>query len=269
MLVIKGDGWSAGNLAFSPDGSLLAVTSHGVSLRVFETATGKQLWSIPPVLHDYRDGAACFSPDGRFVVRQWLPGEVFEAASGRRVAGLPPHEAPGGPDWPFLPLGPGVPVRLLSPDGRWATGGASLHITDRTTGTERDLYPRYGRDEKGRPNVPLWALTPMAFSPDGSLLAAGDHSRLRLLRVESLEIEATLKLVRKHFQAAAFTPDGRHLITVSNEATARVWDTDTWSERAAYAWKAGPLKCVAVTADGTRAACGGSRGKVVVWDLDL
>ena len=73
---------------------------------------------------------------------------------------------------------------------------------------------------------------------------------------------------RKLFNGLAFTPDGSRLLTASNDESVRVWAAPNWIEATGYAWKIGKLGCVAVSADGTLAAAGGSTGKVVVWDLD-
>ena len=79
---------------------------------------------------------------------------------------------------------------------------------------------------------------------------------------------ATCKSGRKHFQDLAFTPDSAHLVTVSNDESARLWDTKTWKAVAGYEWQIGKLGCVAVSPDGMRMAAGGDSGKVVIWDVD-
>ncbi len=87
--------------------------------------------------------------------------------------------------------------------------------------------------------------------------------------VASAREVAQLHLESKHFMDAAFTPDGRRLLTVSKEGTARVWDTATWACERTLAWDVGPLRAVAVAPDGSRAAAAGDTGRVVVWDLDV
>ena len=67
---------------------------------------------------------------------------------------------------------------------------------------------------------------------------------------------------------AAYTPDGRHLITVGNDSTARVWDAGTGAALKTLAWPVGKLSTVAVAPDGLTCAAGGEKGRVVVWDVD-
>jgi WD40 repeat protein len=55
-------------------------------------------------------------------------------------------------------------------------------------------------------------------------------------------------------------------VTVSNDATAIAWDTTTWGQKHAYAWRIGKLKCVGFSPDGTVIAAGGESGKIVLWD---
>jgi WD40 repeat protein len=146
-------------------------------------------------------------------------------------------------------------------------------VWDATTGDRLRSLPlaELGRLPGGNPLAERGDGARLTFgiSPDGSRLFASRARRAVVFDADPLRVAGTLGLPSKHFQAAAFTPGGRHLITVSNEATARLWDAATWEQSREYAWKAGPLKCVAVSPDGTLAAAGSSRGKVVVWDLDL
>ena len=83
-----------------------------------------------------------------------------------------------------------------------------------------------------------------------------------LTDVTAIEQEA------KHFQAAAYSTDGRMLATVSNEETVKLWDTADWQVRQTFAWRTGKLKCVGFAADGLRLAAGGEQGQVVVWDVE-
>ena len=69
--------------------------------------------------------------------------------------------------------------------------------------------------------------------------------------------------------AAAFHPSGRHLLLANDDPSMIAFDTSTWQPVHRWTWDAGDLCACAVSPDGTLAATGGTRGTVVVWDLDL
>ena len=73
---------------------------------------------------------------------------------------------------------------------------------------------------------------------------------------------------RKHFTAAAFSPDGKLLATTSNDATVTMWDTATWEPIRQYAWDIGRLRAVAFAPDGLTCAAGSDSGQVVLFDVD-
>ncbi len=66
-----------------------------------------------------------------------------------------------------------------------------------------------------------------------------------------------------------FTPDGRSVVTVSFDHTARLWDVATRSERQQYAQHTGPLYCLAVSGDGTTMVTGAQDNTLRIWDLPL
>jgi WD40 repeat protein len=292
VITIPLKGQLPGPIAFSPDGTLLGLRGREMSLCIYDTFTGNLLWSTPEsaLPGGYSDGPVSFSPDNRYVIRNLIPSEVFEVKTGKRVPSLPDKKKPGSKSWPGPFLEPEIEVRALSPDGKWAAGSdemdePDLKFQNRTKNEWINLFPYMGKVEGSKNKVPLWAIVPFTFSPDNSLLACGDHSRLHILRVEELAhlkpvddrrpeinvplvpIVVTLKLPRKHFQGAAFTTDGKRLLTISNEATVRVWETTSWKECHAYEWEAGPLRSITMSNDGTRAAVAGTK-KIVIWDLD-
>jgi WD40 repeat protein len=117
---------------------------------------------------------------------------------------------------------------------------------------------------------PFLTLPTPRFRPDGrQIVAVHDH----LLVVWDIRMPGKPVQVRndsrKHFTAAAYHPSGRYLFTTSNDATVTVWDTENWVRLNRYDWDVGRLRAVAVSPDGLTAAAGSDRGRVVVWDVDL
>jgi WD40 repeat protein len=269
MIAIKTDGVTPDRIAFSPDGALVAASSTGLVLSVYDALAGKLKWRTLPRPNDQRTGLVEFSPDGRAVCLAWEPGEVYDAETGRRL--------PGAATWPVLKLTTGVAGRARSADGRWSTDGMTTALHDAETNRTVEFFPRRGLGAGEKSPFPLHCIFPLAFSPDGSLFAGSDNTRLHVFRCEELialaedapplRAVATLKSVRKFFQAAVFAPRGDGLLTGTNDGLVRVWDTATWQERAVYDWKCGPIRWLAITTDGSRAAVAGTR-KIVVWDLD-
>jgi WD40 repeat protein len=74
---------------------------------------------------------------------------------------------------------------------------------------------------------------------------------------------------REEFTALAFHPSGRFLAATSNDATVKLYDTQTWAVAQAYTWGVGRLGSVTFSPDGMLAAAGGDTSKIVIWDVDV
>jgi WD40 repeat protein len=75
---------------------------------------------------------------------------------------------------------------------------------------------------------------------------------------------------KKPITGLAFHPSGRYLAATSGDATVRLHDREAnWVVTRAFDWRIGALKSVAFHPEGTRAAAGGAKGQVVLWDVDL
>lgn len=77
---------------FSPDGRTIAVIDNGVSVRVWEVATGRLVHQL--IGHEGRVFALAFSPDGRFLVTGGLDKTLrtWELATGKEVHKHTGHE---------------------------------------------------------------------------------------------------------------------------------------------------------------------------------
>jgi WD40 repeat protein len=149
----------------------------------------------------------------------------------------------------------------FSPDGRlFAVVSRGIVLYDVATGRPAHVQET-GVEVKNAAGF-------LRYSPCGRRLAFGSGGKVVVFDTQTWAVAGELKLNRKTFNDAAFTPDGRRLLTAGTEETVKVWDTTTWSVVNEYAWQAGSLSAVAVAPDGMTAAAGGGKRKVVLWDLD-
>lgn len=119
-------------VAFSPDGKMLAVRTP-TDMRVFDSATGKLLWSRPsPMLGGPELAPPLFTPDGKLptliVPRQFGPGANLELCDSR--TGNVRHTLKGLPT-----AGPSAEPRLaISPDGRTVATAGTIRVIRRGPG---------------------------------------------------------------------------------------------------------------------------------------
>jgi hypothetical protein len=70
-------------------------------------------------------------------------------------------------------------------------------------------------------------------------------------------------------ESVAFSPNGAFLLAGRSDGAVTLFDTNTWEPVRTLDWRVGPLRAVQFAPDGTRAAAVGTKGKVVVWDVDV
>ena len=72
------------------------------------------------------------------------------------------------------------------------------------------------------------AVTSVAFSPDGRLLAAGaDSGAIYFWRVTDRQLVGICQGHTSHVWSLAFSPDGQRLLSGSGDATVRMWDVES------------------------------------------
>ena len=151
------------DVAFSPDGKLLASGAWDHTVRLWDISTGRQLASLSG--HATSVATLAFSPDGRILVSGGNDGKVimWDVPSRRQLAILKGHRD-------------SVNEVAFSPNGRIF---ASCGCAGRSSGTLAciggviKLWDASTKQEVLSQTFPQNSIMSVAFSPDGKLLASG------------------------------------------------------------------------------------------------
>jgi WD40 repeat protein len=293
MLILRGHRANATiwSVAFSPDGALLASCGTDSTARLWNLSDG----SHRVLASDIYSWSLAFAPDGSELTvaspltsttAQWslpdgprrlLPAylrKVSYAPDGSLLAGeqgatLHLWDRRGQPGQRRIHNTAWIGALGFSPDSKTLALGHFIKHLDSRWEQWIALYDPATLTEQGRLTGHSATANHLAFSPDGSLLVVGAGQSLYVQDVRRRQLLTTLKFDSRHFQAVAFTPDGRFLAAARNDRTVRFLEVGCWRQAAAFDWDIGPLVSLAFSADGMRAAAGSKRGAIIVWDVDL
>ena len=223
-------------VAWSRDGQWLAVRE----------SQAVQLWSAdgtpgPRIEDTSGQHGIAFSPDS-----QWLATTGNAGARLWRTVGTP------GPVLEGFPKNGGGLV-AWSPDSSRLAAVAGGNI---------GLWKADGAPARPWKNLPTDVLS-VAWSPDGQALAVGHHRGLSIHKGDGSK-----QMSERHrggIKKIAWKPDGQALLSVSDDWTPRLWQTDG----AAQAWRARNILSFAFSPDGKRTAvCEENQATARLVDLE-
>jgi WD40 repeat protein len=241
---------------------------HIGGIWLWSVAERREIVGFAPIQEsDYPMQDVAFAPDGKTVAS---PGRISDANSGKallRFGGQGQKKHPFGNCYPTFYMPDGKQVITAEHDGAWiwdsATGREARRAVHWSNHHDRAALSRDGRflatrgvdadseEESDDLPVVLWELASgqevatleihgksllRIFSPNGRFLATADGDRTThhsTIRVWDLATVRELRRFDGHLgrvNALAFTPDGRSLVSGSEDATALVWDVSDLME---------------------------------------
>jgi WD40 repeat protein/serine/threonine protein kinase len=113
-----------------------------------------------------------------------------------------------------------------------------------------------------------WSL---AFSPDGTILAAGPSSAATSTDIKLFSVESGTELRRlvghvSWVPALAFTPTGSQLVSTGADQTVRIWNVHRGEQRAVLHGHLSEIYRVTVSSDGNTIVSGAKDGSILVWN---
>ncbi len=277
---VTGHAGGVTSVAFSPDGQRLASGGRDGTMKIWDSATGKELFSLKG--HAVWVTSVAFSPDGqRLASGGGGTVKIWDSATGKELLSLKgmAGSVAFSPDGQRLASGGGGTVKIwdsatgkellslkgpagsvaFSPDGQRLASGSvgTVKIWDSATGNELFSLSHAGYVKS------------VAFSPDGQRLASG--SRDMTVRIWDSATGKELLALKGHaggVSSVAFSPDGQRLVSGSEDSIVKIWDSATGTEVSSLKGHVGDVSSVAFSPDGQRLASGGFDQTVKIWDSD-
>ena len=252
-LRLTGHGASPLGVCYGPDGRRVATWGSDGAIRVFETATGRQVLCFRE--HTQTPTSLAFAPDGRWIASASAT-QIYVTGSPRHGEVLVWDGETGAVRLTLATEQRGATSVAFSPDGkRLATvdDGGNVRLWDAESGKAgAEVNPDVGAGG-------------VVFAPTGGRLAAFGARGTRSV-FDPDHPAAGYTLPRNHL--ARFSPDGKALATADDTGAINVRDPADGRLLFSLRGQLSAAICLAFSPDGKLLAGGSRDGPAKVWDLE-
>ncbi len=241
------------SVSFSPDGKQIVSSSYDRTIRIWDAETGQQI-GRPFENHSAIVQYASFSPDGKSIVSASADHTVClsDTTENRSFVSI---SLPliGHTDW--------VNSASFSPDGKRIVS-ASKDYTIRIW--EIKTVQQIGKLLDG------WHTGSMcyaSFSPDCKRISNSLYDTIRVWNTETGQ-QIGLPLEGLDHCSASFSPDGKRIVSASDDNTIRIWDAGTGKQIGLpLKGHTSPVNSVSFSPDGKHIISTSDDKTIRIWDV--
>jgi eukaryotic-like serine/threonine-protein kinase len=257
--ILVPDCYQTTSIALSPDGRVVVAACEfkefgQESAGILLTPSGDRIGQLPkvPGLITY----LTISDDGKWVAGGTWRGSIFVWDFETRTVKLQMQVA--GEDerinsLVFVEGGQGILVRIE----KWQGPPGRLQLVDIGTGKDHSAMVES-----------IVAPGQIKAVPKSDRLAmVSNFIHLRLFRLKPITNNLKIPAHQAEVWGIAYSSDGRTLVTSSDDHTAAVWDTQTWTRRHTLSGHKSLVSGLAISSDGNWVATGSFDNTIKIWDL--
>ncbi|NNJ09046.1 protein kinase [Chloroflexales bacterium ZM16-3] len=243
---LKGHTSSVRSVFFAPEGGMMATGSDDESVRIWNVSDGesRRLLRIPGCSVE----SIAFSPDGKLLaVGGWGSTITICTVDGDSIRILD-----------TLPV-PFVHSLCFSADGEFLAAGCY----------DGAVYLWNTADHQPVGQLGGFAsfIYGVAFSPDGSYIAASSQKSIRVWRLSDRTVIETFQGHSGPVRSIAFSPDSQMLASASEDRSVRIWRLSDASLAAPALEHRAGVASLAYSPDGRLLATGTHDGRICLWQL--